>query len=427
MAVYTVSQVSSHIKESLESDPLLMDLWVVGEVSGLSVSSVGHTYFGLKDRESLLRCVMFKGRQGSELLSEGDSISAHGRIGFYTPRGTTDFNVDLAMPEGVGELALELERLKQKLAAEGLFETSRKRQLPRFPKKVGVVTSPTGAVFHDIQNVLERRYPLAELVLSPTMVQGPEAAPRIAAALELLDREGGCDVIIIGRGGGSMEDLWPFNEEVVARAIYACKTPVVSAVGHETDETISDYVADVRAPTPSAAAELVVPDAYVLRRNLEGAATMMFRLLIDQNSQRRSDLTAVMRRMEQGLPDTQTMRRRVDDVGRVVQSASSRLLSESQMQVESIGLRLRALDPLATLGRGFSIVQLPGTGQVVSSAKQVSPGDALEITVADGSIPAVAGQGTPDKQTRQQSYESIKNSRSAKTRPRRPTGMEPLL
>ena len=219
MAVYTVSQVSSHIKESLESDPLLMDLWVVGEVSGLRNSSAGHTYFSLKDRESLLRCVMFRGMQGAELLSEGDSVSAHGKITFYTRGGTTDFMVDLAMPEGVGELALELERLKQKLAAEGLFENSRKRPLPRFPKRVGVVTSPTGAVFHDIQNVLQRRYPLAELVLSPTIVQGQEASPRIAAALELLDRDGGCDVIIVGRGGGSLEDLWPFNEEVVALSL----------------------------------------------------------------------------------------------------------------------------------------------------------------------------------------------------------------
>ena len=406
MAVYTVSQVSSHIKESLESDPLLMDLWVVGEVSGLRASSAGHTYFSLKDRESLLRCVMFRGMKGADLLSEGDSVSAYGKITFYTRGGTTDFMVDLAMPEGVGELALELERLKQKLAAEGLFETSRKRQLPRFPKKVGVVTSPTGAVFHDIQNVLQRRYPLAELVLSPTMVQGPEAAPKIAAALELLDREGGCDVIIIGRGGGSMEDLWPFNEEVVARAIYASKTPVVSAVGHETDETIADFVADVRAPTPSAAAELVVPDAYVLRRDLETTATLMFRLLIDQTSRRRSDLTALTRRMELGLPDTQSMRRRVDDVGRVVQSAASRLLSENKMQVEGLGLRLRALDPVATLGRGFSIVHLPDTGQVVSSAKQVSDGDALEITVSDGAIPAVAGPGTPGEQTKPPSSES---------------------
>ena len=429
MAVYTVSQVSSHIKESLESDPLLMDLWVVGEVSGLRSSSAGHTYFGLKDRESLLRCVMFKGQKGAELLAEGDSISAHGKITFYTRGGTTDFMVDLAMPEGVGELALELERLKQKLAAEGLFETSRKRKLPRFPQKVGVVTSPTGAVFHDIQNVLQRRYPLTELVLSPTVVQGPDAAPKIAAALELLDREGGCDVIIVGRGGGSMEDLWPFNEEVVARAIYACKTPVISAVGHETDETIADYVADVRAPTPSAAAELAVPDAYVLRRDLGILGSTLYRLMLDQNGRRRFELTAVIHRMEMGLPDTQTMRRRVDDVGRVVQSASSRLLLENKMQVEGLGLRLRALDPVATLGRGFSIVRLTDTGKVVSSAKQVSEGDSLEITVADGSLPAVAGPGALGKGAKTPSAvpQALKPKTKARSRSGQPSGMAPLL
>jgi len=420
VAVYTVSQVSSHIKESLESDPLLMDLWVVGEVSGLRNSSAGHTYFSLKDRESLLRCVMFRGMQGAELLSEGDSVSAHGKITFYIRGGTTDFMVDLAMPEGVGELALELERLKQKLAAEGLFENSRKRPLPRFPKRVGVVTSPTGAVFHDIQNVLQRRYPLAELVLSPTIVQGQEAAPKIAAALELLDRDGGCDVIIVGRGGGSLEDLWPFNEEVVARAIYACKTPVVSAVGHETDETIADYVADVRAPTPSAAAELVVPDGYVLRQNLAMVAATLHRLLNGLTSQRRSDLAALARHMETGLPDTQTLRRRVDDIGQLVQRASERLVQDGKIQVEGFSLRLRALDPAATLDRGFSIVELSDSGQVVTSAKQVSVGDALAITVADGSLSAIAG-------TADVAHKPVKPRTKAKSKTVQPNGMAPLL
>ena len=415
-----------HIKESLESDPLLMDLWVVGEVSGLRSSSAGHTYFSLKDRDSLLRCVMFRGQLGAELLSEGDSISAHGKITFYSRGGTTDFMVDMAMPEGVGELALELERLKQKLAAEGLFETSRKRQLPKFPEKVGVVTSATGAVFHDIQNVLQRRYPLAELVLSPTVVQGPEAAPKIAAALELLDREGGCDVIIGGRGGGSMEDLWPFNEEVVARAIYACKTPVVSAVGHETDETIADYVADVRAPTPSAAAEVAVPDAFMLRRNLDSVVAMFYRMLMDQTARRRSEVAVVRRRMEVGLPDTQTLRRRVDDVERIVQSASSRLLLESKMKMEGLSQRLRTLDPLATLGRGFSIVHLPETGQVVSSTKQVSDGDALEITVTDGSVPAVAGLQNSGLASRQKT-KSPAAKRKSKAKTVQPSGMVPLI
>ena len=429
MAVYTVSQVSFHIKESLESDPLLRDLWIVGEVSGLRASSAGHTYFGLKDRESLLRCVMFRGMKGAELLSEGDSVSAHGKITFYTRGGTTDFMVDIAMPEGVGELALELERLKQKLAAEGLFETSRKRILPRFPKRVGVVTSPSGAVFHDIQNVLRRRFPFTELVLSPTPVQGRNAASKIAVALEALDRSGGCDVIIIGRGGGSLEDLWPFNEEVVARAIHACKTPVVSAVGHETDETISDFVADVRAPTASAAAELVVPEARVLRRQLEATGTNMLRILMDQNSRRRVGLSSITRRMEMGLPDTQTMRRRVDDVGRVVQSASAKLLSERKIQVEGLGLRLRALDPLATLGRGFSIVQLPDSGEVVSSTNQIFAGDSIEVTVTDGSIPAIAGPPTTIKPEKTDTSEpkASKPKTKVKTQPAQPPGMAPLL
>ena len=408
---------------------MLRDLWIVGEVSGLRASSAGHTYFGLKDRESLLRCVMFRGMKGAELLSEGDSVSAHGKITFYTRGGTTDFMVDIAMPEGVGELALELERLKQKLAAEGLFETSRKRILPRFPKRVGVVTSPSGAVFHDIQNVLRRRFPLTELVLSPTPVQGRNAASKIAVALEALDRSGGCDVIIIGRGGGSLEDLWPFNEEVVARAIHACKTPVVSAVGHETDETISDFVADVRAPTASAAAELVVPEARVLRRQLEATATNMLRILMDQNSRRRVGLSSITRRMEMGLPDTQTMRRRVDDVGRVVQSASAKLLSERKIQVEGLGLRLRALDPLATLGRGFSIVQLPDSGEVVSSTNQIFAGDSIEVTVTDGSIPAIAGPPTTIKPEKTDTSEpkASKPKTKVKTQPAQPPGMAPLL
>ena len=425
MAVYTVSQVSFHIKESLESDPLLNDLWVIGEVSGLRASSAGHTYFSLKDRDSLLRCVMFRGQRGAELLSEGDSVSAHGKVSFYTRGGTTDFMVDLAMPEGVGELALELERRKQKLSAEGLFETSRKRPLPRFPKKVGVVTSPTGAVFHDIQNVLRRRYPLVELVLSPTPVQGADAAPEIAAALELLDREGNCDVIIIGRGGGSMEDLWPFNEEVVARTIYATKTPVVSAVGHETDETISDYVADVRAPTPSAAAELVVPDSNVLRRNLDMSAIALYRVIMDQNSRRRNELMSIARRMEQGFPDIQDFRRRIDDVARIVQAASFRSLSERSVQVEGLNLRLRALDPVATLGRGFSIVHKQGAGQVITSVKQVSSGDALEITVYDGSIAAAAETSDADEKLTKK--KPSKTHSNPKTKLDQSTGMTPLL
>ncbi len=225
MAVYSVSQVTSHLRQALDSDPLLSDLWVIGEVSNLRVSSSGHSYYTLRDDQAVLNCVMFRGQPGSDLLANGTAVSAHGRITFYEPRGSTDFMVDLAMPQGVGELSLELERLRLRLEAEGLFAESRKRPLPAFPAVVGLVTSPAGAVFHDIENVIRRRYPLAQLLLSPTQVQGEGAAPQIAAALESLDRDGRADVIIIARGGGSLEDLWPFNEEVVARAIYASKTP----------------------------------------------------------------------------------------------------------------------------------------------------------------------------------------------------------
>ena len=400
MAVYTVSQVTIHLKDSLENDPLLADLWLVGEVSNFRVSPAGHAYFTLKDEQSVLNCVMFRGQPGLELLASGTSVSAHGRITFYTRRGSTDFMVDLAMPEGVGELALELERLRQRLDAEGLFEVTRKRPLPQFPQVVGVVTSPAGAVFHDIQNVVRRRYPLVELVLSPTPVQGAGAASSIAAALESLDRDGRADVIIIARGGGSLEELWPFNEEVVARAIYACRTPVVCGVGHETDTTIADQVADVRAPTPSAAAELVVPHQDVLRRQLAELVEQSLRAMALAFGERRTAVAGLVRRLDGGLPNLETWRRRVDDLARGVDVTLVNRVSLTRSQVEGLGHRLRALDPAATLSRGFSVVQNASSGQVVSSTAQVATGDALTITVSDGQVPATAGPGARPKAAR---------------------------
>lgn len=391
MPVYTVTQVTTHIRQSFESDSLLNDLWVLGEVSNLRVSSSGHSYFSIKDEQNLLNCVMFRGQPGAEILANGTSVSAHGRISFYAPRGSTDFMVDMAMPEGVGELSLELERLRLRLESEGLFEASRKRELPLFPKVVGVVTSPSGAVFHDIANVIGRRYPLAELVLSPTPVQGSDVAPSIAAALERLDREGRADVIIIARGGGSLEDLWPFNEEVVARAIYASRTPVVSAIGHETDVTISDQVADVRAPTPSAAAELVVPDREELLRQLAELADQSQRAVLYTLDNQRDLLDRLLRRMETGLPNLEIWRRRVDDLGRVVQTGASAAVSLAGSRIQGLEHQLRALDPAATLARGFSVVENLASGQVVSKTSQVATGNTLGITVSDGTVPATAG------------------------------------
>ncbi len=391
MPTYTVSQVSTYIRSELESDPHLADLWIEGEVSNLSIASSGHAYFNLKDRQAVLQAVMFRSQRGIHLLANGEAVTAHGRISFYEPRGTLNIMVDVVAPQGLGELALELERLKQRLAAEGLFDPSRKRPLPQFPKVIGVVTSPTGAVFHDIQNVLSRRYPLARLVLSPTQVQGEGAAENIASALKDLDRDGGCDVIIVARGGGSLEDLWAFNGEAVARAIYACSTPVVSGVGHETDETIADYVADVRAPTPSAAAEIIAPDVRDLRATVSHFQVRMERNLTGQLQQEWASVDRLRRQLEAGLPDVATWRRRIDDLSRIAGASVASLARERRLEVDGLQQRLRGLDPRATLRRGFSIVEMVATGRALTSSAQVSAGDELRITVTDGEIPAVVG------------------------------------
>ena len=391
MAVYTVSQVSQHVKEVLENDPLLADVLVEGEVSNLRVSSAGHSYFSLKDDQALLNCVMFRGQPGAELLASGSAVLAHGRLQFYEPRGSTDFMVDLAMAAGVGELALELERLTLRLEAEGLFEQSRKRSLPLFPKVIGVVTSPSGAVLHDIQNVLRRRYPLAELLLAPSLVQGPNAAGELVAAIEGLNRDGRADVIVLARGGGALEELWPFNEEEVARAIYASRIPTVSAIGHETDFTISDRVADLRAPTPSAAAEIVVPDQYVLRQQLDEILGYFDRIRVYHADSRRSDVARMSGILEGILPDTNNWRRRVDDVARSAGIALVNRLKLTRLQVENRQDRIRTLDPVATLRRGYSVVQKGTAGDVVTKAGQVEVGDSLSITVSDGIVDATAG------------------------------------
>ena len=391
MVVYSVSQVTSHLREKLESDPLLADLWALGEASNLRVSTAGHSYFSLKDEQSLLRCVMFRGQPGSELLVDGASVSAHGHISFYERGGSTDFVVDLAMPQGMGELALELERLKRKLEQEGLFLASRKRALPRFPKVVGLVTSPAGSVLHDIENVIRRRYPLVELLLAPTVVQGPDAAPSIINALEGLNRDGRAEVVIIARGGGSLEDLWPFNEESVARAVYASRVPVVSAIGHETDFTIIDEVADLRAPTPSAAAELVAPDVRTLRRqvsDLEMRSRRNASLILKEHKDK---VAALVNRMEAGLPDGESWRRRVDDLARVANTAMVNHLALARTKVNGLDVQLGALNPVATLNRGFSVVERSDERKVVTSKDQAPDGVSLTITVSDGEFQATVG------------------------------------
>ena len=385
MAVYPVSQITSYIRQALEYDILLQDLWVSGEVANLSRPGSGHSYFTLRDAGKSLRCVMFRTALGADRLSAGAAVIAHGRISIYELRGDLQMIVDMVQPEGVGELQLRLERLKMKLESEGLFDASRKRPLPRYPKRLGVITSPTGAVWQDIQTVIMRRYPLVELVLVSTPVQGEGAADGIVGAFRALR---GVDAVILARGGGSLEDLWPFNEEAVAHAIFSCRVPVISAVGHETDVTIADLVADHRAPTPSAAAEMAVPDRSEIIHSLSVSERTISAAIAARVAAGSEHLAQQRSRLNRGLPDTDTMRLRIDDL---LKSASIHLdhsLSVSSGRTDGLRQRLTALSPALTLRRGYAIVRRGRDGAVMNDASGVSVGETVGVTLSRGSFGA---------------------------------------
>jgi exodeoxyribonuclease VII large subunit len=392
MEIYSVSSITTYLRELLETDPHLTDIWVSGEVSNLTRSTAGHLYFTLKDADSQLRCVFFRGatlqRDLASMVESGAQVVAHGRVSLYEVRGDLQFYVDFVQPEGVGVLAMEFERLKTRLEQEGLFEQTRKRRLPPFPQRIGVVTSPTGAVFHDICVILARRWPLAEIVLAPSAVQGVEAVRGIVAGIAALNDEPDMDVIIVARGGGSMEELWAFNEEAVARAIYASHAPVVSAVGHETDVTIADYVADVRAPTPSTAAELVAPDRHGVLNALDTRRTALstaVRLCLDENV---GCIRGALSRMERCGPSIDRERQRVDDALRIAGALVDTATARSREHIGGFLLQLRSLHPQATLARGYALVEKDGVA--VRRVRDVKSGDALDVRVSDGSFPARA-------------------------------------
>ena len=394
MAVFTVSQVTRYIKESLERDALLADLWVTGEVSNYTRSSAGHSYFSLKEANTVLRCVMFRGGSGHEHLASGAAVSCHGRVSVYEVRGDLQCIVDLARPEGMGERYLELERLIVKLESEGLFEPSRKRPLPVFPQRLGVITSPTGAVWHDIQTVVGRRYPLTELALAPCLVQGDTAAPSIVEAFAAINAEPDIDAVILARGGGSAEDLWPFNEEAVARAVYGSRPPVISAVGHETNTTVADMVADVRAATPSAAAELAAPDWRVLAARIAQNGQSLYQGVQQELAQRTADVRDCLDAIERRAPDIDTHRQRVDDLlaGLVLRLENS--LAMHRQRVSGLDQRLGALDPSDVLRRGYAVVSRDDTGETLLDASQVSAGDAVNVRLHRGGFGArVEGDG----------------------------------
>ena len=363
MKIHSVAEVTGYLRELLEVDSMLADLWISGEVSNLSESTAGHLYFTLKDEASQLRCVLFHRARLALTLENGMAAVAHGRISIYEVSGALQFYVDVVQPEGMGILHLEFERLKAKLAEEGLFEPARKRALPPFPQRIGVVTSPDSAVLHDIINIISRRYPLVELVLAPTPVQGDGAATGIVQAFNTINDTEGIDLVILARGGGSLEELWAFNEEKVARAIYASRVPVISGVGHDTDFTIADFVADKRAPTPSAAAELAVPHRAELEARLQSHSKAL--------------VAALSRGFEQ-------YRQHIDELTRVASMHLGNLLTISREKLRGRELKLGSLSPLATLERGYALVQHSATGEVISRIDQVHRGDAIDVKVSDG-------------------------------------------
>lgn len=394
---YTVSQLMARIRTTVETDPRLMDVWVEGEVSNFRQVASGHCYFTLKDAGAELRCVMWRDRvRGMRALpANGDSVLAHGRVGVYEQRGDLQLYVDALEPLGLGWLYQEYERLKARLEAEGLFAPERKRPLPRFPRRIGVVTSPDAAALRDILNILSRRYPLAEVVLAPTLVQGDEAPPQIIAALRALNAREDIDVILLARGGGSLEELWAFNDERVARAVAASRIPVVCGVGHETDFSLADFAADRRAPTPSAAAELATPDRAELRQQVRAFRNRLSRALEADLSRRRErvrEQVRALRRLSPALRLAQA-RQRLDDLTERAGRAIRHQIAVRRERLAGLAGRLEGVSPLATLERGYAIVRRAADGLIVRSPAQVEVGDALRVRVRDGEFGArVSGE-----------------------------------
>ena len=391
-SIFSVSQVSRYLKEVLETDDLLQDIWIRGEISGCKTYGSGHCYFTLKDAEAQLNCVFFKNarlRSAAPNLRDGMAIAANGRLSYYERDGKLQLYVESIELIGEGALFRRFEHLKERLAAEGLFDAERKRPLPTQPSVVGIVTSLQAAALRDMLRVLRTRYPLAEVIVSPTTVQGEEAPAAIAAALDLLNEHGEVDVVIVGRGGGSIEDLWAFNEEVVARAIARSRIPVISGVGHETDVTIADFVADHRASTPTAAAVAAVPDIqeWLVDVQVKGQVlqSLMEERLVDLGEQLEDTLQQLRRANPRSLLDRR--RQQLDDTTALLEARLRHIVSLRGERLRGTALRLHSLSPLLTIARGYAIVRKDADGSLVTSVQQVETGNSLTIQVTDGHIP----------------------------------------
>jgi exodeoxyribonuclease VII large subunit len=393
--IFRVGDLVTYLRELLESNSALYDCWISGEVSNVSQSGSGHYFFTIKDREGQMRCVLFRQQAiwQTVLPKNGAAIVAHGHVSLYESTGNLQFYVDMLQEEGQGALFLAYEQLKASLEAQGLFAVERKRELPAMPRRIGIVTSPQAAALQDILNVLGRRYPIAEVLLAPTQVQGEGAARQIAgaiAALNSLEGDEAVDVIIVARGGGSIEELWAFNEETVARAVYASKVPVVSGVGHETDFTIIDYVADLRAPTPSAAAELATPDIEDFKETVESWRALMASDMRGRLAIAWDELQSERAQLQRLSPMWQVSndRQRLANLSSSLHTHLAHRLSLERERIKGAKERLDALSPLQILKRGYAIVRDLDTGDVVSSVGDTRAGHLLEIRVSDGAFGA---------------------------------------
>ena len=387
--VWTVGELTRYIRELFEIDFRLQDVDVRGEISNFTRARSGHLYFTLKDEGAQLKCVMW--RSDAERLpfrpQDGDAVLANGRISVYEASGVYQLYTSYLEPAGRGDLALAFEQLKQRLADEGLFDPAHKRPLPRFPHKIGIVTSVDAAALRDILNVLRRRYPLVQVLIAPTLVQGADAPPQIVRALEWLDGRSDIDCIIVARGGGSMEDLWAFNDERVARAIFAARHPVICGVGHEVDFTIADFVADMRAPTPSAAAELATPDVAEWGPTLRSLQARLAADMQDNLAQKRRRVQHLARSLRHLSPraSLDNQRQQIDSLFDHLHITMRRSLERGRSRVTVAEAELMAYSPLATLARGYAIVR-GDDGRIIRSIQAVSVGDALSIQVTDGAF-----------------------------------------
>lgn len=387
--VHSVSEITAVLSRLIQQQPHLQSVWVQGQVSNWVRSSKGHIYFTLKDANSQISCVLFQmsASRLSSLPQDGDAVLVQGKINIYVRRGEYQINVTDIKPRGVGAMQRAFEALKRQLAAEGLFDKRHKQPLPQFPQKIGVVTSATGAAIQDIREQLTKRYPLAELWLYSTLVQGEQAAEQIAHAIRVINQRDDIDVLIVGRGGGSIEDLWAFNEEIVARAIFASDIPVVSAVGHEDDYTISDDVADYRAATPSAAVEHIVRDRQVLLAKLEGMA-LQLRRSIKRSVQ---SLAGKLDDVEAALSPTHRtdaiyqFHQTVDNLESACRAAGKNQLSTAKHTLHTLEQRLSTLSPIGTLKRGYSISR-DRDGEVLIAAEQVAVGERIEVELSQGAL-----------------------------------------